>query len=188
MSAAPKRRGLNSPDSPAAPDTDGGRKIVMARLGAPHGVRGWLRLRAHTSDPAALADNQCWAAKAGGEWQPATITDICKHSGAWLVKLRDIDDRDAAIEWRGGSVAVLRSSLPQLPDGGFYWCDLLGLRAHKPDGEEIGVVSDLIDAGSTVLVITKTGGGELLAPFIDEYVPAVDVGGGKVTVDIPDAV
>ena len=80
-----------------------------------------------------------------------------------------------------------RSSLPPLPDGGFYWCDLLGLCAFAPDGAEIGVVADLMESGSTILVIRKTGGGELLAPFVDDYVPMVDIAAGRLTVDMPDA-
>ncbi len=159
----------------------------MARLGAPHGVRGWLRFRPYANDPSSLAGRGgCWAAKPGGEWQTAEVETVTQHGNGWLMKLRGADDRDAAGEWRGGQIAVLRSSLPQLPEGAFYWCDLLGLRALAPDGGALGEISDVMEAGGgVVLVVRKSGGGELLAPFNDEYVPRVDIAGGAVTVDIP---
>ena len=160
----------------------------MARFGAPHGIRGWLRFRPHTDNPAALAGRvDGFAAKPGGEFIPAILSEVHKHGGRWLAKMPNCDDRDEALQWRGGKFAVCRSSLPPLPDGGFYWCDLLGLCAFAPDGTEIGVVADLMESGSTILVIHKTGGGELLAPFVDDYVPMVDIAAGRLTVDMPDA-
>ncbi|MGI9338095.1 MAG: ribosome maturation factor RimM [Gammaproteobacteria bacterium] len=161
----------------------------MARFGAPHGIRGWIRFRPHTHNPLLLAKRpHCWAAREGGDFVPMTIDEVRQHGGAWLAKMPNCDDRDEAQKWRGGLFAVCRASFPPLPDGGFYLCDLIGLRAFAADGAEIGVVADLMEAGGTVLVIRRTDGGELLAPFIDDYVPEVDVGGGRLTVDMPDAV
>lgn len=188
MSAAPPRL---APDTAAGghQEEDGGRKVVMARFGAPHGIRGFIRFRPHTDNPFALVNRAgCWAAKHGGKFVPMTMEDVKKHGGGWLGKMANCDDRDAAQQWRGGCFAVCRSSLPPPPDDGFYWCDLLGLKAFAPDGTEIGEVADMMEAGGAVLVIRKVGGGELLAPFVDDYVPKVDIAAGYIVVDMPDAV
>ena len=186
MSAAPPRL---APDTSPAGPKNGGRKVIMARFGAPHGIRGFIHFRPHTDNPFSLIHRKhCWAAKAGGAFVPMIMEEVRKHGGGWLGKLTNCNDRDEAQQWRGGCFAVCRSSLPPPPDNGFYWCDLLGLKVFAPDGAEVGEVADVMEAGNAVLVIRKTGGGELLAPFVDDYVPQVDIGGGRIVVDMPDAV
>lgn len=98
-----------------------------------------------------------------------------------VAKIAGVDDRDVAARWTNGGIAVRRDSMPPPAEGQYYWCDLIGLRAIGEEGEPLGVVCGMMETGAhDVLRIEPEGGGEILAPFVDEYVQEVDLAGGAI--------
>jgi 16S rRNA processing protein RimM len=74
--------------------------------------------------------------------------------------------------------------LPEDPDE-FYDHQLVGL-AVIHEGKAIGKVSEVIHLpAQDVLAITKTDGTESLVPFVLQFVPEVDIRGGKLTITPP---
>lgn len=160
--------------------------VVMARLGAPHGVRGWLRVLPHSAESDSLSRySNWWCSPVGDSWRRCEISEIRPHGAKMLLKMERVDNCEDAAFWRHGKMAVARDELPPLADGQFYWFDLIGLKAFSTDGCLLGKVTGLMRVGENdVLRIKKADGeGEFLTPFIDDYVPSVDIAAGSLRVD-----
>ena len=78
-----------------------------------------------------------------------------------------------------------RSELGELPEGTYYIVDLIGLRVVTEEGDEIGVIADVLNTGANdIYDVKREGKRNLLLPVIDDVVKDVDIDGGKVTVHI----
>lgn len=158
----------------------------MARFGAPHGIRGALRLRVFSRNPSFFAAlSHWWCRRANGEeWRQFAVRECRQANDHWLTTLDGIDDRTAAERWRNGDAAVTRADLPQTEEDEFYWCDLVGLRVLTGDGDDIGVVTGVWDIGAhDVLKVRGDGKKETLIPFVSAHIQDVSLAEGIVRVN-----
>lgn len=157
-------------------------RVVLGRIAVPFGIRGWVKVQPFSEDPLALAGHPAWDVGRDGSFRSYEVESVREHGALLIAKLAGIEDRDAAFGLKGQDVAVAREALPPPAEGEYYWSDLLGLTAVKPDGTPLGRVVQMMETGAhDVLVIegTKTH----LVPFVSAYVGTVDLEGGTLVVD-----
>ncbi|WP_234052581.1 MULTISPECIES: ribosome maturation factor RimM [unclassified Xanthobacter] len=158
-------------------------RILVARIGAPHGVRGEVRLFIFTEDPGAVLDYEPLTDAEGR--RKFAITTLRPAKDHFVARLAGVDDRNAAEALTNVDLYVPRDALPPAEDDDtFYHADLLGLRVENEAGEPIGTVMALHDFGAgDVLEYAPAGTGRgrtLMVPFTRLAVPVVDVPGGRV--------
>jgi 16S rRNA processing protein RimM len=160
--------------------------IVMGRIAAPFGVRGWLKVYSFTAQPAALLDYpRWWIASADDEdadWRELRIAETRVQGKALMVRPEGCADRTQAQAWRGMRIAVPKRELPQAAPGEYYWTDLIGLQVVNRQGADFGVVGELMATGANDVLVVR-GERERLIPFIASVIVAVDLAAGRVTVD-----
>jgi 16S rRNA processing protein RimM len=164
-------------------------RLVVGRVGRPHGLRGEVTIEVRTDDPAQRFAPGSVLATNPGERGPLVVSSARWHSGTLLVVFDGFDDRDAAEELRNTLLEIDSAELKPLSDPEeFYDHDLIGLRVVTVAGEDVGVVADVLHHGQDLLVVEGAGnraGAEILIPFVAALVPDVDVAGGRLTVDAP---
>ena len=173
------------PSEPVAcPGAPPARRILVAEIGAAHGLRGEVRLRSFTQDPAAVADYGALTDEAGRSF---TIETLRPAKDALIVRLAGISDRNAAEELRGRKLYVMRDRLPPPDDADtFYHADLVGLAVADRDGRALGTVTAVHNFGVGDLIeIAPPAGGAVMLPFTAAVVPVVDIAAGRVVVDPP---
>jgi 16S rRNA processing protein RimM len=162
-----------------------GARVCVGQIGAAHGVRGEVRLRSFTSDPAAIADYGPLETEDGRVFEIETLRPAKDH---FVVRLSGIRDRDAASALANTKLYVPRERLPETaePDE-FYHADLVGLAVIDRAGTKLGTVVAIhnFGAGDLIEVRADTGGNTELVPFDATHVPAVDIAAGKIVVDPP---
>ena len=164
----------------------GGARVCLGQIGAAHGVRGEVRLRSFTSDPAAIA------AYGPLETEDGRVLEIEKLRPAkdhFVARLSGIRDRDAASALTNAKLYVPRARLSQTEDPDeFYHADLIGLAAVDRAGKTLGAVVAIhnFGAGDLIEVRPQTGGNTELVPFDTAHVPEVDIASGKIVIDPPD--
>ena len=94
-----------------------------------------------------------------------------------------VDNCEDASFWRHGKMAVAREDMPPLSDSCFYWHDLIGIRVISVEGQFLGNVNSLMSVGDGHVLRVSKEKNEILIPFIDDYVPSVDIAGGFLQVD-----
>lgn len=157
--------------------------VVVGRVGAAHGVRGWLRLISFTDPPDNLLGYRPWSLKVAGVWRPVCVEAAERRGASHVCRFAGIEDRAAASTLRGALVAVPAAALPGLAEGEHYWRDLIGLEVVTGAGAGLGRVENLMETGANHALVTRDGQRERLIPFIAQVVREVDVARGAIVVD-----
>jgi 16S rRNA processing protein RimM len=158
-----------------------GKRILVGEIGRPHGVRGLVKLRSFTADPAAIADYGPLTDEAGVRRFGITLL------AEGLARVEGVADRDAAARLTGTQLYVERERLPPPEEEEFYLADLIGLRAETEAGERLGLVRQVEDHGAGTFLVVE-GPPERMLPFTRAVVPVVDLAGGRIVVVLPDEV
>lgn len=165
-------------------------QIVVGKIGAVYGVKGWLKVHSFTEEQEAILDYFPWSLKLGNKVQTVEVTDWRKHNKGLVVKIDNIDDRDVAQTLVSSEIFVDKTKLPELPDGEFYWRDLIGMTVVTDKGYDLGQVSDLLETGSNDVLVVKAnrndgfGKKERLIPYLeDQVVKSVNVENKQICVD-----
>ena len=154
----------------------------MGRLGAPFGIKGWIKVQPYTETLDSLFDYDIWQVGRDETWQDFEVEEAAIHGDGLIAKLAGIDDRDQAFALRGREIAVNREELPEAAEDEYYWNDLIGLTVVDRAGVELGQVAGLMETGSQDVLVVK-GDRERLIPFVDAYVTRVDMPGKRIDVD-----
>ncbi|SDE91896.1 ribosome maturation factor RimM [Rhodospira trueperi] len=163
-------------------------RVCLGVVVGVHGVRGAVRVKSFTADPADVgAYGPVWTEDGARSWGLSVVGDA---KGVVLCRLDGVDDRTAAEALKGLRLYVPRDALPPAgEDEEYYHADLIGLRVERQDGTALGTVRAVHDFGAgDVLDVTPTaaGGKPLMIPFTRAAVPVVDVAAGRAVVaDLP---
>jgi len=160
--------------------------IQLGFVGAPFGVRGWIKLRSHTDPPERLLEHRNLRIGRGSVWQNYRIEASGRSGGALTVKLAGIEDRDQAQALRGAQVCVPRSELPQREIRDFYRADLIGCEVVNLDGLSLGSVQHFIESPAQVLMVVR-GTREFWIPAVPQNLRRVDLQARRVVVDWNEA-
>ena len=160
-------------------------KILVGRFGAPHGVRGEVRLQSFTGEPRAVANYGPLQAADGRRFTLAAVRPV--KDNMLVARVAGVADRDAAAALTNLELFVERAVLPPPDEDEFYVSDLVGMTAVDGEGRALGTVVDVPNYGGGDLVELRppTGGETVLYPFTKEVVPTIDFAGRTLTVVPP---
>lgn len=163
------------------------RQVVVAQIGAAHGVKGEVRLKPFTQVPSDVAAYGPLTAPDGRVFEIEAIRPAAGTSpDMMVVRFKGIQDRSAAEALTNIELSVPQDRLPPTEADEFYHADLIGLEAVSVGGETLGTIVGVPNYGAGDLIeIAPPRGATLLVPFTETAVPKVDVAAGRVVVDPP---
>jgi len=181
--------------------------IELGVVGAPFGVRGWVKLRSFTDPPDRLLQHRNLQLRVGGSWVAYKIEASGRSGGQLTAKLSGVNDRDQAGVLRGAQIGVPRAELPQRDDKDFYRADLIGCEVVNLAGRYLGKVQHFVETPAQVLMVVRGGdaatgwdaapGGkesrgvagekEYWVPAVPLHLRRVDLQARRVVVDWDDA-
>jgi 16S rRNA processing protein RimM len=94
-------------------------------------------------------------------------------------------DRTSAERWAGAAVCIPEAALPALPDGEFYWREIIGTRCRLPDGQTLGTVREIWPTGSNDVLVVEGASGTVLVPATEEVLVRLDRAAGELWIDPP---
>ena len=167
----------------ARPGADRPRVVVLGRVGAPHGVQGWVKVTSYTAPPAGIAGYPAWTLVQGDRSREVRVLESKRAGQSIAVRLEGVDTREAAQALTGAEVRVDRSALPPVGPNEHYLEDLVGLEAINRSGVPLGRVEGFLDLPAHPVAVLRQGDLERLVPLVRERLLAVDLGAGMVTLD-----
>ncbi len=166
VSSPPQGSGeASSPPEPAF--------LAVGRVLRPHGLHGEVRIEIHTDYPERFALHK-WL-YLGPAHVPYALQSCRFHQGAVLLKFAGIEDRAVAETLRGQWVWIPREEAVPLEEGECYQYQMYDLQVWTVEGEELGRVTEIIEAGPHDVYVVQGTKGEVLLPDIEEVVVKVDV-------------
>lgn len=157
--------------------------IIVARVGAPHGVKGMVKIHSFTSPKENIIDYHPWYIRRGKTWQTVE-TEQCEHRGELiLAQFAGCSDREKAAAYTNCDIAITRDMLPALANDEYYWCDLEGLTVIDKDGKTLGTSLHMMETGANDVLVVK-GEKEFGIPFIlNDVILEVDLENKVIRVD-----
>ena len=159
--------------------------ICIGKIHRAHGIKGDVVLNPLTDFPERIRRGK--VVYAGEEHLPLTITAVRDKPPYLLVGFKEIEDETAASAFRNQYVYVRTDDLPKLPEGEYYFHQLIGLDAVNLEGVRVGTLSEILETGANdVYVIKKDDGTEELVPDVPQYIREINIGEHKILIDFPE--
>lgn len=162
------------------------RRIIIGKAGAPHGVKGEMKIIPMTDFPDRFEGmTHCYIGDKFVE-----ITGVRYQKNHILMTVKGISSREEVAALTGAFVSVDRSEAVPLKEGEYYIADILGLSVWDTDGNMLGTVTDVLQTGSNdVYVVSLPGRHEdILVPALKKVVLEISVEEGKMVVSMPEVV
>jgi len=145
--------------------------ITIGRILAPWGVKGKVKVKVETDFPQRFASG----AEVYLDQKPQVIESAEWHNDKLVIKLRSIDSIEDAEKLRGKLIEIPFSQLQPLPEGQYYYFQLIGLKVWTTGGELLGEISEILTTGSNDVYVVSNAQGEILIPAIEDVVKSVDL-------------
>lgn len=162
--------------------------IVMGRIVAPFGVKGWVRVAPYGDEPETWGSMPRWWISTDEDapedaWKPVELLECKPHGTGLVATFKEAPDRNAAEALKGWFVGAPRDALPDPGEETYYWADLIGLAVVNKDGEHFGEVAGLLSTGAHDVLRVVEGEEERLIPFVATYALDVNMQARRITVD-----
>lgn len=156
--------------------------ILMAVIGAAHGIKGEVRVKSFAADPTALGDYGPLRARDGRVF---TVKTVRPAKEVVIVRFAEVADRNVAETLSGVELYVDRAALPDdLEEEEFYHADLVGLEVIDENDAAVGTVLAVHDFGAGDIIEVRPGSGKsLMIPFTRAAVPDISLSKRRMRID-----
>lgn len=163
--------------------TDTQNRVAMGYIKGVFGIKGWLKIAANTEYSDSLLDYPEWQLVKDGKTVVVTLEEGKVVNGELQVKFEGINDRDLAFSLRGYTIEIPREAFAPTEEGEYYWADLVGMTVTNKDNTILGKVSNLMETGANDVLVVNGKYGQILIPFVSQYVEIVDTGSKTIIAD-----
>jgi len=164
--------------------------VVVARILGPRGNRGEVAAVSLSSRPDRFGElEEVFLFDRDGVGPVRLeLENAWEHKGRMVLKFRGVDTISQAERWRGAEVRVPLAARPALPEGEYYFADLVGCEVfERLSGRRLGRIREVHEYGGPPLLdVEPEGGGELLIPFAASICVEIDPAGGRIIVELPE--
>lgn len=161
--------------------------VLLGKIIATHGVKGQLRVFLFSGEFSSIAGLDTVMVKAPNRGMEIfEVAAAARHGKKVLLTLKNYDNVNQVLHLVGCELYVERDQLPELPEGEYYWRDLVGLRVVTDQGEMLGTLTEIIATGSNDVYVVQGREREYLIPALEEVVLEVNLDDGVMKVSPPE--
>jgi len=160
--------------------------LVIGRILRPFGIGGEVKLLPITDDIGRFRDIRFVYLETSGGFQREAVERVRITNNAVFIKLETIGSRDDAEELREKFVYVDREHAATIDDSSYYYYDIQGCTVKTVQGEVIGRVFDIQNAGSCDVYFVRPEGspdGEILIPAVRDVIRSIDTRNKEILID-----
>jgi 16S rRNA processing protein RimM len=161
--------------------------VTVGQIQRSFGIKGEVKVRPLSDVPGRFEGLRSVSVVAkNGQTLETSVTHVRRAGTGFILGLAGVTTPEDANLWRGGLIQTIRGSVPALPDGQYYECDLVGLVVQAEDGRPVGVLEDIWELSGNSVFVVRQGAKETLIPAAKELVLAVDLIARTMTVRLID--
>lgn len=153
--------------------------LEIGRIVRCHGLAGRVKVLSYLESQQVL-DNlpEVFVGRGSRETVPFSVGAVQTGREFFILKLIGIEDRDAAAKLVRSSVWIPSEKMKKLPEGEYYWRELIGLRVVTEEGRSLGRIESVFPTGSNDVYVCRAAEKEILLPAIGEVVRKIDTDHG----------
>ncbi len=161
--------------------------VTVGQIERPFGVRGEIKVRPLSDVPGRFEGlRRVGLIGRDGRSLETSVTHVRRAGARFILRLVGLTTPEEASLWRGGYIQTIRGSVPDLPEGQYYECDLIGLTVHTEEGRIVGRVEEIWNLPGNPVFVVRHEEKELLIPAAKDLVRAVDLHARMMTVRMID--
>ncbi|RXT15090.1 ribosome maturation factor RimM [Ammoniphilus sp. CFH 90114] len=164
------------------------RYYEVGKIANTHGIKGELKIHSVTDFPEERY-------KKGSQLllfhpnlsEPLTVTVEAARlqKNTYIIKLKEYGNINDVEKYKGGSLKVAEDQRLDLEEDEFYYDDIMGCEVWTDEGNQLGLVKEIITTGANDVWVVKTKEGkEVLLPYIEDCILNVDIANKKITAHI----
>ncbi|MFA5072913.1 MAG: ribosome maturation factor RimM [Nitrospirota bacterium] len=162
--------------------------ITIGKVLKPWGVKGELKIMPLTDFPKRFQDldRVSLVSPAGKE----IICDIASvrydANEIPFFCLKGYETPEKAKLFNGWFIKIPREQAVPLPEGRYYWFQLIGMDVFSEAGEKLGTITDIFETGSNDVYVVKRGRKEIYIPAIRDIIKQVDPAQNRMVIHLMD--
>lgn len=161
--------------------------LQVGAISSTHGIRGEVKVFPTTDDVKRFKKLKEVILDTGKEHIPLEIEGVKFFKQFAILKFKGIDNINDIEKYKGKSLLVTRENAVRLGKDEYFIADMIGMKVVKEDGEEFGVLEDVLQTGANdVYEIQTEEHGLVLLPAIKECVLNVDMNERIITIHLMD--
>ena len=165
----------------------GNEPVLIGKIMSTHGVHGQLRVFLFSGEFSSISGLDSVILQGPNrEVETFQVAAAVQHGKKFLLTLQNLDDVNKVLNLVGRELYVKPEQLPALPEGEYYWRDLVGLRVETDQGRMLGVISEIFATGSNDVYVVKGDNRDYLIPALEDVVFEVNLEQGFMKVRPPD--
>ena len=160
-------------------------RVVIGTIVAVHALKGKLKVYpASATLEGFFAGETLWLRGKDKEARRYRITEVASFTRHTLLSIEGITKADQAKELVGSVILVEKWRFKNLPDGEYYWFEIIGLKVYSDDGELLGEVKEILTSGGNDVYVVKDAVREYLIPATASVVKRIDLKNGLMVIHI----
>jgi len=157
--------------------------IEIGRIVRSHGLTGRVKVLSYMESPETLQDlSGLFVGRSAQEAVFIPLVAVQTGKDFFILQLGGVDDRNAAERLRGSSVWISSEKTVKLPDGEYYWSEIIGLQVLTEEDQILGRIEAVFPTGSNDVYVCRGGGREILLPAVGDVVRKIDTDRGVMVV------
>lgn len=149
--------------------------ITIGKALKPWGVKGEVKVQPLTDFPGRFKDlRRVYLVSPRGKETACAVKSVRYLAGAPLLLLEGYDAPEKTKAISNYLIKVPRKEAVPLPEGRYYWFELIGMAVLSEAGEKLGEITDIFATGSNDVYVMKRGRREVYIPATKEIVKQID--------------
>lgn len=171
------------------PRTGESGEVLLGRITSVFGIKGWVKVYSYTEPMENLLKYPEWTLRHQGKTFSVTKTGGRRQGKGLVAKLKGYETPEEARQLAGAEIRLPEEALPALPEGEYYWNQLIGLQVYNSAGQLYGKVDYLLETGANDVLVVKPSAGSLdqqerLIPWLlPDVIKQVNLESGVLKVD-----
>ncbi len=161
--------------------------ITIGKAVKPFGVKGEMKIEMLTDFPERFNGlRRVYLISPAGKETVCEVKSVRYANGIPFLLFSGYDSPEKAKTLNGWLVKVPEEEAVPLPEGSYYWFELMGMEVVSDSGETLGPIVDIFETGSNDVYVVKCGGKEIYLPATREVIRQVDRGAKRMVVHLID--
>jgi len=161
----------------------GAKRIAIARIVKPHGVRGKMKVDYFGENGDQFSTyREVVIEDPGGKPKTYTVTEVISQPPRLILQLKGIERIEEVEPLIGKEIFVDRGDLPKLGEDEYYWVDLVGMAVEVGEEKRIGTLKAILPTGANDVFVIEGKKREIYLPATKEVIDQVDPKRGVVRV------
>ena len=147
----------------------------IGRVIKPHGVRGKIKIKYFGEDfsrfqlyPKVFIENPL------GRLKSYEVLEATPQPPLLILQLMEIRTIEEAQSLVGKEIFIRKESLPDLPEGEYYWVEILGMEVETEEGKHIGRIKEILPTGAHDVYVVQGERREIFLPAVDGVIQSIN--------------